>query len=283
MGTQLVPLVTPVKGVVRAVGRESQPPDTCWDAKNVLPYDRWGRLRVAQRGGLKREFPDPLAASFIQGMMEAPNIIYPPNDFNFTFGNLSDELTGWPDPPDFNNGDYGPYPYNGPSFGLSLSWSMVVTATLTVNVDNADPDWAANTCGGSCKYAIQIGDLSTDYLIVIVGGDATLAGGSFAPGGINPSVTVGFGNPASPTIVANLSFSATPTSGTSESTSTTVTVTVANGRWTVTATGAAAPYDAALPVSQTNFPEPTVYRVHIENPPGGINVNDVSVNLNVTG
>lgn len=43
---------SPLKGVNRAFARESQPDGTCWDAKNVMPQDRYGRLRVAQRSGL---------------------------------------------------------------------------------------------------------------------------------------------------------------------------------------------------------------------------------------
>jgi hypothetical protein len=73
-----VPLLTPVKGVVRAVPREGQPEGTCWDAQNCLPYDRYGRKRLAQRGGLAKEYPNQMSANFVQGMIEAPNIIYPP-------------------------------------------------------------------------------------------------------------------------------------------------------------------------------------------------------------
>lgn len=43
---------SPLKGVNRAFARESQPDGTCWDAKNVLPQDRYGRLRLGQRSGL---------------------------------------------------------------------------------------------------------------------------------------------------------------------------------------------------------------------------------------
>lgn len=43
---------SPLKGVNRAFARESQPDGTCWDAVNVLPQDRYGRLRIGQRSGL---------------------------------------------------------------------------------------------------------------------------------------------------------------------------------------------------------------------------------------
>lgn len=42
------------------MNREGQPPDTCWNALNVLPYDRYGRLRVAQRPGLVKLYPNAI-------------------------------------------------------------------------------------------------------------------------------------------------------------------------------------------------------------------------------
>lgn len=73
---QLVPVTSPVKGVNTVVNREGQPPDTCWNALNMVPYDRWGRKRVAQRPGLQRSFPGFTGLSFIQNLTSINNINY---------------------------------------------------------------------------------------------------------------------------------------------------------------------------------------------------------------
>lgn len=56
MPTFVVPM--PYKGVHRLLPRSEQPADTCWDALNVLPFDRYGRRRIAQRPGSGRLFED---------------------------------------------------------------------------------------------------------------------------------------------------------------------------------------------------------------------------------
>lgn len=85
MPTQQLPILSPSKGVVRAVGREQQAPDTSWDAQNVVPYDRYGRKRIAQRGGLVKQIVSVDATptgflnasgSEVQGMVEAPVLSY---------------------------------------------------------------------------------------------------------------------------------------------------------------------------------------------------------------
>lgn len=63
MATKQVPISSPVKGINRVVNREGQPPDTCWNALNVLPYDRYGRLRVAQRPGLVKLYSTPIGVT----------------------------------------------------------------------------------------------------------------------------------------------------------------------------------------------------------------------------
>lgn len=73
---QLVPVAQPSKGVNTVVNREGQPPDTCWNALNMVPYDRWGRKRVAQRPGLQRSFPGFTGLSFIQNLTSINNINY---------------------------------------------------------------------------------------------------------------------------------------------------------------------------------------------------------------
>ena len=67
---------SPVGGVNTVVAREGQPPGTCWNALNVLPYDVFGRKRVAQRPGLAKTFPTNLGSSKIQGMLPVNNITY---------------------------------------------------------------------------------------------------------------------------------------------------------------------------------------------------------------
>lgn len=73
-----VPVTSPIKGVNRVVNREGQLPDTCWDALNVLPFDRYGRKRVSQRPGLVGYRSPPSDPShFIQNLLAINNIFYP--------------------------------------------------------------------------------------------------------------------------------------------------------------------------------------------------------------
>lgn len=48
---QRLTIKSPLKGINRSWGREDQPQDSCVDALNVIPLDRYGRMRVAQRSG----------------------------------------------------------------------------------------------------------------------------------------------------------------------------------------------------------------------------------------
>lgn len=82
---------SPVKGINRDCAREAQPPDTCWDATNCLPYDRFGRRRVAQRHGLVKLYPDNLGSSRIQGLLAVNNINYSGSGT----GTVSTALSGW--------------------------------------------------------------------------------------------------------------------------------------------------------------------------------------------
>lgn len=76
---QLVPVTSPIKGVNTVVNREGQPPDTCWNALNMVPFDRWGRKRVAQRPGLNDPFPGWTTGTgtFVQNLSTVNNIFYP--------------------------------------------------------------------------------------------------------------------------------------------------------------------------------------------------------------
>ncbi len=130
MPSQQVPLLSPLKGVVRAVAREGQPPDTCYDAQNCLPYDRYGRRRLSQRAGLTKQYPNQMSANFVQGMIEAPNIIYPPGVIESPVPGLSD-VPGFP--ASFNApGTIGPLsgPASPGAFG-PFTWTFQTTANLS--------------------------------------------------------------------------------------------------------------------------------------------------------
>ena len=137
-----VPITSPIKGVVRASPREGQPEGTCWDALNVLPYDRYGRKRVAQRGGLLKQYTaqighnntDPSPDGFVQGMIEAPVIVYPGQPFDEPLWNIAQLGL-----PTFGNTTVGPYPYNGPTvvsteYTVSFNWSGNATMAGDLSV-----------------------------------------------------------------------------------------------------------------------------------------------------
>lgn len=76
MAQKQVPVESPVGGVNQVCGREGQPTSTCWDASNVLPFDFYGRRRVAQRPGLSKRYTTQLDPSLIQGMLAVNQVIY---------------------------------------------------------------------------------------------------------------------------------------------------------------------------------------------------------------
>jgi hypothetical protein len=130
-----VPITSPIKGVIRASAREQQPQDSCWSALNCTPYDRFGRKRVAQRGGLLKQYTtqighnsgDPSPDGFVQGMIEAPVIVYPGQPFDEPLWDISQLGL-----PTFGNTTVGPYPYNGPvvvstEYTVSFNWSANAT------------------------------------------------------------------------------------------------------------------------------------------------------------
>jgi hypothetical protein len=78
MPKQTVPVTSPIKGINRVVNREGQPPDTCWDALNMLPFDRYGRHRVSQRPGTSKAFTTQMSGNTrVQGMLQVSDIVYP--------------------------------------------------------------------------------------------------------------------------------------------------------------------------------------------------------------
>lgn len=70
----------PIKGINRNYARSDQNgqqqgylsqflPETCWAALNVLPYDRFDRLRGGQRPGIVKLSTTQMAASAVQGLL----------------------------------------------------------------------------------------------------------------------------------------------------------------------------------------------------------------------
>jgi hypothetical protein len=144
MATQQVPITSPIKGIVRAVPREGQPPETCWDAVNCVPYDKYGRKRLAQRPGLVKQWTNQLESSYVQGLLEAPSIIYPPNGMMGVLGSITSLIPGpfvlpFPAP-----AKVGPYTHVYPSYALGTPYEWQFTVTWTVTVTPVDPlmDWA---------------------------------------------------------------------------------------------------------------------------------------------
>lgn len=71
----------PAKGINRNFARSDQNgvqqgvlaqflPETVWDAVNVMPYDRYDRLRGGQRGGTFKKFTLQMNTSFVQAIKE---------------------------------------------------------------------------------------------------------------------------------------------------------------------------------------------------------------------
>lgn len=69
----------PLKGVNRNFARSDQPGDTAWDALNVLPYDRHGRLRIGQRPGTLRQYAAalPSGADLVTSLFQTTRALDP--------------------------------------------------------------------------------------------------------------------------------------------------------------------------------------------------------------
>ncbi len=99
-----VPLVSPIGGIVRTNAREQQrveaspdgKPPTCWNALNVLPFDSYGRARVAQRFGITKKFLPQLGngTEQIQGMISVNELSYSNNSSGGTSGNTTNLIPG---------------------------------------------------------------------------------------------------------------------------------------------------------------------------------------------
>lgn len=139
MPANQIPMLSPDKGVIRSVPREGQPPASCFDALNCVPYDRYGRKRLSQRGGLVRQNTVPLNNSFtkIQGMIEAPLLSYAQAESAIgtlaslsmpTFGNVWNGSTNTKT----GNGDSYSHTYPTASLTLEYDWQFQFNFSLTV-------------------------------------------------------------------------------------------------------------------------------------------------------
>jgi hypothetical protein len=72
----LIPVVSPIRGVVRSCSAEQQPELTAPNALNVLPYDLLGRKRVGQRYGTA-VFASTSQSTYVQGMLPIAYILPP--------------------------------------------------------------------------------------------------------------------------------------------------------------------------------------------------------------
>ena len=79
MAKQTLPIQSPIKGVNRLFARSEQPDRTCWDALNILPFDRYGRLRIAQRPGTSKLYAAALGGgtASVQGLWQCSWVLDP--------------------------------------------------------------------------------------------------------------------------------------------------------------------------------------------------------------
>lgn len=188
MASQQVPIMSPIKGVVRAVNREGQPPETCWDALNCLSYDRYGRKRLAQRGGLKKQYPNQMSDNFVQGMIEAPNIIYPPGTLLEPLGSITQIIPG----PFIFVGptNVGPLTHTFPTASGTYEWDFIVTFSGVVSGET-DP-WSAQAIGSVIFYW-PLDSGAANNLILFIGASTqqVWSGGGAGPTGIQFQLVTG--------------------------------------------------------------------------------------------
>lgn len=121
---------SPAKGINQVVNREGQPPDTCWDALNVLPFDTYGRRRAAQRFGTSKAFTTQLTSSTVgtqgpvQGLASINIVGYPSSGgsgggsttYNETFSSLSEFQDSWANVP-------STWTVSGSALNIPASWT----------------------------------------------------------------------------------------------------------------------------------------------------------------
>lgn len=287
MASQQVPLSSPIKGVVRAVNREGQPPDTLWDAQNCLPYDRYGRKRLAQRTGLAKEYPNQMSDNFVQGMIEAPNIIYPPGTLAQDIPiiqNLADPFTF------MGPTNVGPLTGPMPTSGATTlyEWDFTVNYSFQATPTLPDPDWSDN--GEVDVYFYwPLGSGSNDDLILQITCSCLIGwNGGGTPNGVEANMHVISGDAMnSGTWSDVITESSAPVYGTSvasgsatfTSFSVLCTITInSNGTITLTmnpATGRS-PATGGSPITQTEFPELALLQIIFDDSQGAVGSSGVS-------
>lgn len=283
-----VPLTSPIKGIVRAVGRESQPPDTCFDALNCLPYDRYGRKRLAQRTGIVKQFPSQLADNFVQGMIEAPNIIYPP-------GTLAMDvpiIMKLADPFTFSGPTaVGPLTAPMPTAGATVlyEWDFSITYTFQATPTLPDPDWSDNGEVDAYFYWPLGSGPDDDLILRIICSCLIGWNGGGTPNGVEANLQVISGDVTDSgtwsDVIAEATapvYGTTVVSGGTTSTTFTVACTIqinSNGNITINMTpntSRPGPTTGVSPITQTEFPELALHEILFFDSVGSIGSSGVS-------
>lgn len=208
------PIQSPTGGVNRVVNREGQPPNTCWDAVNVMPYDRNGRKRITQRSGLAKWSSTQLASTKIQGMIQVPGLTYAATTASTVTVNVN---------------SFANVPATVSTSGNSLTWPSNYTTALS----------------DATYWTVPVvGDGLTLSFDVTLSGLAVAADASLWVG-LNPSSTATWANTAAGStamrIVAFFDLSNDGFNGTSEVYSSTSSTTASNGNTVANTPGVAVP------------------------------------------
>lgn len=187
---KVISIGSPVKGVVRTISREQQAPDTCWDANNIVPYDRFGRLRVGQRTGMSKAFVNQIGSgSTVQGLLPVHTILY---------GGSSSAVNGVP----FYTGGgfqqaFGPAPAGWSYSGTFISIGSTAAPGTSVAFQGTAP--SADIFSGTFNFVVEV-PMSYSTL------PSSTWNGEFTITGVGATVDVDLGNyiGGSATITASL-------------------------------------------------------------------------------
>jgi len=154
---------SPVKGVVRSVGREEQPEGSCFDALNIWPFDRQGLRRASVRSGLSQAFTVDLSLSTGQPITAlAQASVVPGTTWGFTststtFLNENWAYTGPGFLPLFSDGTSSPSTGPGAS-GSVPTWvpgsytGLNSTGVFQVATSHLDATGHTGNYGGAATY-----------------------------------------------------------------------------------------------------------------------------------
>lgn len=138
----------------RAMARGQQPKDTCWDALNVLPFDRYKRLRIAQRPGSSETFSAVNGAvnGMIQVVLGQADAGWGTVATNFT--NVEEAIESWSDP--LNN----PYEWGA---GTSNTDTNNISTYLALFSGGRTGTWPS---GGAPNFApLEVGGLGATLFL----------------------------------------------------------------------------------------------------------------------